>query len=719
MLDLASPEADPPAIPDDDDATTGPSVEGEEPPTKKRRLLLRTMGQQLREVRSGQDSELPGQESFSSLNGDRNGRLFIQNIHNGLSPSDDRHRRVQIDTPESDAVPGDDDDQHGHSGLTRSATKWLWLPDEIIDDNNSIFTFDQLLAWTQSYFDDWHPAYPFVHAPSMLDYFQRVVGEGIHEAEPDDPFLAIILRSMLSISIHDRRQTGSHMTPVPANLVFKSFSEAINGASQALLHESSILSLQAVLAVELFLVSMLRYNAASRIAGVAVRIAYQLGLHRCPRKLTGNPSDDSRLKQRVFWSLYLLDRQICPRLGLPLAVADGIIDVCYPGHEKHRKLQSEGQLAHDPRLDYLVFLAQNAKIRGSVLDLRNHPATTDARAFDHKVMTINTNLTKWWNEVEEYLDVTEMPSAGASALPLRPSQCTTLHLLKSESIIALNRSILATSKSSSSYSAALQNCIGAARSTINILHSALQAGTPLLWPSTTWALWMSAFIMVHAASESQITADTAVRFVDRTLPVLQHLSCRGSSWPDACLVAIKGLRKELIETRTKDKIRSSNLAAARHDESQLGKPVQNRIDIPTNRTGNQTRPRHPRQSDSATAATPSQKAPQMPDNSSSSGTNNTLNSSLAFWTAPVGRTTGDVHGIDLQESPSQTNYRYRSGSNVHVQDFSPWNAVPGGQMFLPGDPVGTMAGGDEQTDLFYGSDIPFWLGDDQAIGFGF
>ena len=130
---------------------------------------------------------------------------------------------------------------------------------------------------------------------------------------------------------------------------------------------------------------------------------------------------------------------------------------------------------------------------------------------------INTKLTKWWNEVDEYLESHTAPSSAMSRF-----HQMTLVVLRHESVIALNRSILATAKKASSYNEALQNCITAARAVINTLYKTLNDGgfdekpsevTPLLWPSFTWAVWMSAFILIHAEHEGQVPQAVAIRYV--------------------------------------------------------------------------------------------------------------------------------------------------------------------------------------------------------------
>lgn len=190
--------------------------------------------------------------------------------------------------------------------------------------------------------------------------------------------------------------------------------------------------------------------------------------------------------------------------------------------------------------------------------------------MDH-IMEVEAEHTKWWNTVDEYLSNDERASSIAKVHQV------TLIVLRFESILALHRSILATSKKNSSYNAALQRCISASRSVINTLHKALkgfgafdgspgQSGyesTPLVWPSFTWAVWMSVFIIMFSATENQVSKETALRLVNRSMEILKHLALRGTNLPETCSIAVKNISSRLRETST----RSSTAASRTLSES--------------------------------------------------------------------------------------------------------------------------------------------------------
>jgi hypothetical protein len=500
----------------------------------KRRAFLQTMGQQLREF--GTDGTSPrdlSRTAFGTSPSSQCGPAVsgTTTVQRGPAGAGTAH----IDTPESDAAPGEDDQLP--AGAAKSASKWLWSIDEVspmaAPESGRSFTFEDLLGWSQSYFDHWHPSFPFIHAPSLLEYFRQVAQSG-SSSNDSAAFMHTILRSVVSISLMDRRQMASPKQTVPSSIVFHTFNDAINSIQRVLTEESSILSLQALISVQLFLITMHRYNAASRLEGLAVRIAFQLGLHRCPVKLNSLPVKECELRKRLFWSIFCIDRYICIRLGTPLSIRMEDVDVCYPHGERHDLTEQEEtglwpilrctidanlNAERDDRLDLLEFLSHHADVRGSIMELRNRSTLKDLSNEDDQALDIDAEHSRWWNIVDEYLSNAEQTQTITKAHQV------TLIVLRFESILALHRSILATSKKSSFYNAALQRCISASRSIINTLHSALRGygafdgspgqdgyeTTPLLWPSFTWAVWMGTFIVIFAATEDQIPRSVACR----------------------------------------------------------------------------------------------------------------------------------------------------------------------------------------------------------------
>jgi hypothetical protein len=343
----------------------------DERPAKRVRMSVPTSGQgRHREIglmrwRSEQDA--------ASFVGSASGIHFIRSVYSAVEAEKSR-ATSPVNSPDRNLVPGEDD-LLPSSSSTGPCPKSLWQPHEVslhthevamvslgMDRLNgassrrsetmivgsgmthgpsmldrSQVTMSDLLAWSQSYFDNWHPAYPFLHAPAVLEAFKRVSQVPLNNLVQLPLFDLVITRSLLSISLADRRQGGQqgNLKPVPSVLLFSSFDAAVDSIQGTLSAATTTKSLQAVISVQLFLISMLRHNAASRLGGLIVRMAFQIGLHRCPVRYTSFSEEDVQLRKRVFWSVYCIDRYLCQSLGLPLTIRDDDIDVCYLNVERH------------------------------------------------------------------------------------------------------------------------------------------------------------------------------------------------------------------------------------------------------------------------------------------------------------------------------------------------------------------------------------------------
>jgi hypothetical protein len=298
-------------------------------PSKRRR----TSGQPAREVglmRSVPDDKFPG------FVGSASGIFFIRSVYGAIRPS---AVPAVAETPGSDIVPGEDD----HLPLVQpNSSERLWRDAEIASNQTSQIPFQDLVAFSGSYFANWHPLYPFVHAPTVLEYFDCYAKNGFPERDASEDLDVVIVRSIMSISLADHRQSsGLGSVQYPSCIVFPSYGAAVDSLRVILSRPTTILSLQAALSVQLFLVSMLRLNAASRLGGLIMRMAVQLGLHRCPARFPAFTSGARELRQRVFWSLYAIDRFICQSMGLPLGLHDDDIDVCFPLAEHHQQTHVE------------------------------------------------------------------------------------------------------------------------------------------------------------------------------------------------------------------------------------------------------------------------------------------------------------------------------------------------------------------------------------------
>lgn len=637
---------------------SGPGRAGEhdhEPPRKRSRR--ESEDRQRREI--GLMRQIVGTDGPSFV-GSSSGIHFVRSVYHALAKS-----RVHVPpaTPDQNIVPGEEDQL---DDAIPYSSKPLWSSDETQDitDEPQDFDFDDLQIWSESYFENWHTAYPFVHAPTMLEYLER------HVRPVDLPALCkqrspqlTLLRSMMSISLADRRQSGKPSErPVPACLVFKSYREAMESVQDMLFIPCSTDALQAVVSVQLFLVSMLRLNGASRLGGMIVRMAFQMGLHRCPTRYTNFDTEQAQLRRRLFWTIYCIDRHLCQSLGLPLTIRDDDVDVCYFDEEKHAT-DGRHRIIMDDRLRTLNFLTKHASIKGQIVELRNK--SIHQRTANRDLATlIGARIDKWANDLQYNLDAAEHNEPGRFGTLYEVILLVSQH----ELIISLNRPLLALQKHTPEYMAALQACIRASNTIISALHKYLfyrliqrtegPSTAPLLWPSLTWCVWMSSFIVLHAAIEGEMPKHIARHLADNSVEILRHLALRGTVWPNVCAVAINDLFLRLLLDST-----------ATTPQSPL---------VDTNRV-TQERDNHPRQNTGSD---------MLPQNAPNHNDNTQL-----------------LNGVGtIIEQDNLLNHALnvsRLSPLTFDQELSiPWLS-------------GADAAAATSNNIFEQFDIPFWMGDDQ------
>ncbi|KAI0976403.1 fungal-specific transcription factor domain-containing protein [Xylaria arbuscula] len=470
----------------------------------------------------------------------------------------------------ADVVPGEEDQLTGPSPSDPRVRGGLpatpfWHPDEIAGSMAAV-NFDALLQWTESYFQYWHPVFPFLHGPAFLGVLEQVGENGIESLSQAE---AIIVRSVLSISLADCRQIARRRHSFPPDLVFLNQDDIAASLTFVLSSPASIINIQAAMCVELFLISMLNFNMASRVGGIIVRMSFNLGLHRCPSRFPNFSTHDISMRKRLWWSIYCLDRAVCQTLGLPLGIKDDDVDVCLPSEEFHSLgkdatsngafLRSEEQCPNE-QLELLTMVSKHAKLRGMILELRNK-SIRFRRQDTERALRVQAEVKRWINEVYDLTSAHPLPTSSPTESPVRsdpgtsddnmhPSHRILLVILQHELILSLHRPLLVSDLGTPSSQAAFQECINASRAIIDTASDNslnLQGGEPSLrdghlrWPSLTWSIWMSCFVLTYAAIEGITTAVSAKRYANRALRVLKHLSLRKTSWPDKCTLAVEQL----------------------------------------------------------------------------------------------------------------------------------------------------------------------------------
>ncbi|KAF7155410.1 hypothetical protein CNMCM5623_007481 [Aspergillus felis] len=492
--------------------------------------------------------------------GSSSGIHFIRTVYNAFARRSAALEQARVRN--QSLVPGEDDQLQRSPGRSHGLDE-LCLKDELSLPTPEFVSFERLVGWSRSYFEYWHPIFPFLHAPTVLKTLERVSERGI---ESLDRVNLAILRSIFSISVIDKRQvqeSGIAADPIPCVLVYRTVQEAMESIHDLLLEPSTLPLLQAVFSVQLVLTSVLRLNTASRVGGLITRTAFHLGLHRCPARFSCFSHEDADIRRRLFWSIYCLERYFSQALGTPPSIQDDDIDVCYPGSERHGEIDMMPQAnGSHSNLRFLAHLAKFARLRGLILELRNK-SILHSHNNSLEATYVNGELVQWWNEVYDdvYPMEEELECPSQHEASLQPYHRLLLVVLRHESVVSMNRPLLAAERLSPEYKQALQTCIESSRSLLSALRKYLVAHNsrqstedaadsgnhqaPLSWPSFTWATWMACLILMYAASEGEFPTTSALKYAKLGISILENLSLRKSSWPETCIEAIKGMESAL------------------------------------------------------------------------------------------------------------------------------------------------------------------------------
>jgi hypothetical protein len=326
MSDSSSPEII-------DSRRTGSAEDGDHLPKRRRLVAGGSSTQELGLMRDG------AQRGGPRFVGSASGIHFIRTVYDLLARRSGGDAVQNASSPHVNLVPGEDDqlavgqEVNVHSPVQDGTEASFWQHNELsVDPHVDTASFDDLVLWTKSYFENWHPASPFLNAPSILELLEDISRDGVDSLRSSH---SVIVRSIISISLADARQSSVALPPVPLKFVFFNNSELVASIQFALALPASLENIQAAICLQLFLVSMLKFNFASRLGGLIVRMALHLGLHRCPSRFQNFSPEEAQMRRRVFWSLYCLERMLSQSLGLPLDLRDDDVDVCYPGNELH------------------------------------------------------------------------------------------------------------------------------------------------------------------------------------------------------------------------------------------------------------------------------------------------------------------------------------------------------------------------------------------------
>ncbi|EME42732.1 hypothetical protein DOTSEDRAFT_155716 [Dothistroma septosporum NZE10] len=433
-----------------------------------------------------------------------------------------------------------------------------------------------------SYFKTWHPVLPFLSGPDFLQELEALYQDPRTSSAPCTIPVnrrrlcyIVIFQCVLSIGSHAQAAGGSD---VPSR-------SSLLSIAALLATRRDTLTIQTILAAQLYCVSTMALRTASSLGGVLTKLLYHAGLHRCPYRYPQLSNEVRELRKRILWSSYALDRYVCQALGVPVSLSDAEIDVCVPGKREIHTVAQErtGATRADDELSektkeaanvnkevILANFVEHGRLVGRALIIF-HSSLHSRNSDPRKVLFLRSDVDRWFNNLPEEPRLTAESSAAdeqvARFLPF-------FHVLYEQLIISINRPSLSLSRNAPEFHHGLQVTIGAAKRTIN----ALELQSTLFWPGYLASVWMSGLIISFACQVGLYNISQGSQEILRCLDLLERM---GHGWQSArrCHAALSTLLSDLQRTQRRtnseafgDEDAYSVLAKRRRFESSVRSP---------------------------------------------------------------------------------------------------------------------------------------------------
>ncbi|KAF3018562.1 hypothetical protein E8E14_012756 [Neopestalotiopsis sp. 37M] len=443
------------------------------------------------------------------------------------------------------------------------------------------------------YFQYWHPFYPFLHGPTFFDslpsLYDRESSNSQHRsrATHDKLCRAVTYQCIFNIA------ASSHPDKLPQASRIRSPS-VLTDIVGKLSARHDVASFQALIAVELYLISIMSLRPASTIHGTLIRLVYHSGLHRCPFRYIQLPREICEMRKRILWSVYTLDRYLSQSLGHPLGLQDSDIDVCIPGAEELHKPVTlklgagnpthssvEDTRNHLPRSrstprsteeNHLVpqtprqmgntnstgssdhsssrlpaSLPPAVRVQGHFVTYSQlvaealelfHKSLHTRYATLEKITDLTCKIQSWWNGLPAEFQGDDIPDPDAHEP--NESFVAFFTICYNHLLILINRPFLSLKQDTMDFRSSLQRAIGASRGVVSKLR--LISKDPFLTscPAILSATWMAGLVLAFATLLDVYPLSKADIEITRCLKALQSMSPRWSC-ARSCHHALKTL----------------------------------------------------------------------------------------------------------------------------------------------------------------------------------
>ncbi|KFZ13904.1 hypothetical protein V502_06352 [Pseudogymnoascus sp. VKM F-4520 (FW-2644)] len=463
-----------------------------------------------------------------------------------------------------------------------------------------------------SYFEIWHPIFPFLHGPTFLNEVELFyaketnLSSGTSSQIRENTRRAVLFQSIFNIAALD----GPGITLPPESHIQSATALVSFIGILSAKHDTP--SLQALLAAQLYLISAMSLPAASTVGGVLLRNMFHAGFHRCPTRYVQLSQHDCDIRKRIFWCAYATDRYLSQALGHPLGIQDSDIDVCVPGtkelhtpvtrpaQSKDSKNRENEVLLHlpdghpdsEPKSLKINTRASNATIRhANTLDYRSNsvdappfldrpsPSTIPpprggqdvlasyvgyCRITGRAIELFHKSIHHRSVEDSKILTLTAEVHAWWNSLPQKlqdlpatnrslptHSFAPVFTIIYQQLILLVNRPFLSLIPDTPQFRSSLQTCIGASRIIISTLKDAALRRQCLSAPGILSGTWMAGLVIAFSCELNMYPCSKGFSEIEICLDLLQTM---GQKWNSArhCHSVLGILLADLHAQRNKD-----------------------------------------------------------------------------------------------------------------------------------------------------------------------
>ncbi|KAK4938878.1 hypothetical protein LTR10_020785 [Elasticomyces elasticus] len=285
------------------------------------------------------------------------------------------------------------------------------IPQPPINKNQPLPTIEEAKFLLERYFQFATPTYRFLHQPTVEQWTSQLLEGGRMSTAEAACALIVFSQALLYTTVGDRYRDGGDEGLNRSRSYFDKAKTLLNQEPGP----GTVYSVQARLAMCLYLLSTFRINECRFCFSLACTILTSIGLHR--KTSTAQKLDLVALesRKRTFWCAYVLDDYLSVMLGRPRILHDGDIDQEYPRNiDDHDLLSSESpeDLPLHGNLEAFIAQADIAKLMGRNSQLL-YPlqSLTEDQVFERTNEMLKA-LNRWRDSLPDFLKPRDKTLAG-------------------------------------------------------------------------------------------------------------------------------------------------------------------------------------------------------------------------------------------------------------------------------------------------------------------